>query len=361
MEYKSPLHKTVSTTVTDYWNDSCAVQELTYAIEHGAVGATSNPTIVLEVLKKEMPLWKDRILQLIEENPIGSEDEITWKLIEEIAVHGARLLLPVYEREGGRKGRLSIQTNPTFYRDAERLSSQAVHFHSLAPNMQVKIPVTRSGIPAIEEATYHGVSINATVCFTVPQSLAVAEAVERGLRRREAAGLSLAGMSPVCTIMVGRMDDWLQVLVKRDGVVTYPGYVHWAGIACIKKAYGLYQQRGYRTRLLAAAFRHHLHWSELIGGDIVLTIPYSWQKLFNSSDIEVKERMADPVPQAILDELCRKFPDFVRAYEADGLSPAEFDTFGPTARTLRAFIASYRELQALVRDFMIPDPDVKRT
>ena len=64
---------------------------------------------------------------------------------------------------------------------------QVLHFDSLAPNMIVKIPVTRAGIPAIEEATYRGVSINATVSFTLPQCIAVAEAVERGLaRRREA-------------------------------------------------------------------------------------------------------------------------------------------------------------------------------
>ena len=56
--------------------------------------------------------------------------------------------------------------------------------------MQVKIPVTEAGIHAIEEATYHGVSINATVCFTVPQAVAVAEAVERGLNRRAASGKS---------------------------------------------------------------------------------------------------------------------------------------------------------------------------
>ncbi len=51
--YLSPLHKTVSTTATDFWNDSCSIEELTYAIEHGAVGATSNPTIVEQVLRKE--------------------------------------------------------------------------------------------------------------------------------------------------------------------------------------------------------------------------------------------------------------------------------------------------------------------
>src|SRR6266513_102863 len=111
---KSPLQQTAETTVTDYWNDSCSIEELKYAIENGAVGATSNPTIVLGVLKKEMPLWKDRVYQIIAENPTWSEDQITWKLIEEMAVKGANLLMPIFEREKGKKGRLSIQTNPAF-------------------------------------------------------------------------------------------------------------------------------------------------------------------------------------------------------------------------------------------------------
>ena len=98
-----------------------------------------------------------------------------------MAVRGAELLLPVFEREGGRMGRLSIQTNPNFYRDAARITEQAIEFAGLAPNMQVKAPVTKAGVQAIEEATAAGVVINATVCFTVPQAIAVAEAVERGL------------------------------------------------------------------------------------------------------------------------------------------------------------------------------------
>jgi len=53
--------------------------------------------------------------------------------------------------------------------------------------------------------------------------------------------------------------------VKRDGVVADPGVEHWAGLACMKKAYGIVRERGYRTRLPAAAYRHHLHLSELIG------------------------------------------------------------------------------------------------
>src|SRR5450759_4565012 len=302
---KDPLHQTASTTATDYWNDSCSVEELTYAIERGAVGATTNPTIVGEVLKKEMHLWRERIGKIVSENPTWTEDEITWRLIEEMAMRGAELLLPVFEREGGKKGRISIQTDPRLYRDSARITEQALRFSALAPNMQVKIPVTCAGVQAIEEVTAAGVNINATVCFTVPQALAVAEAVERGMQRREAAGEDVASMTPVCTLMVGRLDDWMEVLVKRDGVVADPGIVHWAGIACMNKAYGLFRERGYRSRLLAAAYRHHLHWSELIGVYVVLTIPYSWQRLFNASDIEVVPRMDDPVPETVVNELYR--------------------------------------------------------
>jgi transaldolase len=358
--FNSPLQQTASTTRTDYWNDSCSIEELTYAIERGAVGATTNPSIVLGVLKKEMPLWKERIKQIIAENETWSEDEIAWKLIEEMAVKGAGLLQPIYQQTSGKKGLISIQTNPLFYRNDCAIVAQALHFSGLAPNMQIKIPATRAGVEAIEEVTYHGVNINATVSFSVPQALAVAEAVERGLNRRAAEGKDLTGMVPVCTIMIGRLDDWLQVVAKRDSILIDPGYLHWAGIAAFKRAYQIYQERAYRTRLLAAAYRHHMHWSELIGGDVVLTIPYDWQKKFNASDIEVIERMQNAVDPTLVAELYARFSEFRRAYDPDGMTPAEFDSYGATVRTLRAFIASYRDLAGLIRDFMLPDPDVKR-
>jgi transaldolase len=358
-EYKSKLHQTVSTTRTDYWNDSCSIEELTYAIDNGAVGATTNPTIVVNVLKKEMHLWNDRIHQLIDENPTWAESDVTWKLIEEMAVRGADLLKPSFDRTKGKKGRLSIQTNPTFYRNPKAIADHAIHFNTLALNMQVKAPVTSAGIVAIEEATFNGVSINATVSFTVPQALAVGDAIERGLKRREAAGLPVDTMSPVCTIMVGRTDDWMKAVTKRDGISVDPAILDWAGIACVKRAYPIYQERGYRTRLLAAAYRHLGHWSEFIGGDIVLTIPYEWQLKINASDIEVKERMQNPVDVVILNEMLTKIPDFRKAYEPNGMTIKDFDTYGATVRTLRGFVSSYHEVQGVIRDIMLPNPDVK--
>ena len=133
---------------------------------------------MLAVLKKEFDAWKGTLRRLIDENPTATEDVIAWKLIEEMGLRGAEMLLPVFERERHLKGRLSMQTNPVNYRNSPSLVEQAIHFNGLAPNIQVKIPATAAGIAAIEEATRLGVNINATVSFTLPQAIAVAEAVE---------------------------------------------------------------------------------------------------------------------------------------------------------------------------------------
>ena len=351
------LHQMTQTTPTCLWNDSASIEELTYAIAHGAVGATCNPVIVLGVLKKEMPLWRGRIQALIEDMPAATESEIGWKLVEEISARGAALLDPIFDAHQGRNGRLSIQTDPRFYRNTQAIVEQAMRFSRIARNMIVKIPVTRAGIPAIEEATYRGVSINATVCFTLPQCIAVAEAVERGLKRREQAGKDIAAMGPVCTIMVGRLDDWLKVVAEREGIIVDPGYLEWAGVAVFKKTYRLFRERGYRLRLLSAAFRNHMHWSEFIGADAVISPPYSWQVRYNASDVEVVPRIDRPVDRRIVDALTNKFGEFRRAYAEDGLAPEEFDGFGATRRTLRQFIGACHDLDSLIRDFMLPNPD----
>lgn len=356
-EHKSPLHEMTQSTPTCLWNDSAAIEELSYSMGHGAVGATCNPCIVLDVLKKEMHLWKDRIGQMIQEMSTATEDQIAWKLVEEISVNGAALLEPIFEQHAGKNGRLSIQTDPRLYRDTDALVDQSLHFSQLAPNMIVKVPVTKAGVAAIEELTYRGVSINATVSFALAQCVAVAEAVERGLTRREEAGEDISTMGPVCTIMVGRVDDWLKVVADKQDIIANPACLEWAGVATFKKAYKIFQQRGYRLRLLSAAFRNHLHWSEFIGGDVVISPPYQWQRRYNASDVEVTSRIDRPVAPEITEELLDKFVDFRRAYDEDGMSIDEFDTFGATARTLRQFIQASVDLASLIRDFMIPDPD----
>src|ERR1700693_5373253 len=138
LKFKSPLHEMTQSTPTCLWNDSASIQELTYSIEHGAVGDTCTPVIVLAVLKKEMSLWKDRLRALIDELPTATEDQIAWQLVREISVKAAGLLKPIFDAQQGRNGRLSIQTDPRLYRDTAAIVAQADEFNRLAPNMIVK-------------------------------------------------------------------------------------------------------------------------------------------------------------------------------------------------------------------------------
>jgi transaldolase len=353
----SPLGRTVTEHPTDIWNDSCAVDELEYAVAFGAVGATANPTIVVDNWKKDPAHWSARVRALATEQPRVTERDLAWAVVAEMSVAAAPLLLPAFEASGGRAGRLSVQTDPTLFRDRAAMVEQGVGFDRLAPNVIVKFPATAAGIEGMEEATAGGVSINATVSFSVAQAVAAAEAVERGLARRVAEGLPTESMGPVITLMMGRLEDWLRVQVERDGIVVDPAALPWSGVAVFKRAYQLFRERGYRARLLGAAIRHHLHWSELIGGDVAITLPAAWQRRFNASDIEVRARMDDPVPAGHLAELERHFPDFARAHEPGGLTVEEFDAWAPTVRTLRAFTASYHDLLHAVGDAQLPNPD----
>src|ERR1700735_2224707 len=83
--YKSPLYEMTQTTPTCLWNDSATLSELTYSIEHGGVGATCNPVIVLDALKKEAHLWNDRIRALAVEMPAATEEESGGRLGGEIS------------------------------------------------------------------------------------------------------------------------------------------------------------------------------------------------------------------------------------------------------------------------------------
>src|SRR5579871_3837756 len=124
-KFKSVLHEMTQTTPTVLWNDSATLSELTYTIEHGGVGATCNPVIVLEALKSESALWNAKIKELAANHPTATEDEIGWLLIEEVSSTRAKLLEGIFREHKGKNGRLSIQTDPHFYRDPKRLVEQA--------------------------------------------------------------------------------------------------------------------------------------------------------------------------------------------------------------------------------------------
>jgi len=352
----TPLERMTARGPAALWNDSADPRELAQSIAWGAVGATCNPVIAVTCIKNDHARWIARIGEIAAERPHATESQIGWQVVEEISLEAARLLEPAFERHAGRNGRISMQTDPRLARDPRAVVEQAVHFSSLAKNIVVKVPATEQGIVAIEEAVVRGVSVNVTVSFSVPQAVAAAEAIERGLRAREAAGHDVSSMGHVVTIMVGRLDDWLRDIAKRDAIDIDPGLLDWAGIAAFKRAYGIFRERGYRARLLSAAFRTTMHWSELLGGDVVISPPFAWQERIQASGLDPEPRIDVPVDPAIVDALLTSFPDFQRAYDPEGMTPAEFDSFGATRKTLRQFLAADADLDQIVRNVLIPAP-----
>ena len=88
---------------------------------------------------------------------------------------------------------------------------------------------------------------------------------------------------------------------------------------------------------------------------MVVSPPFKWQRLINDSGYKVEPRMDVPVAPEIMKTL-KSIPEFVRAYEPDGMTPEEFDTYGATVRTLRGFLQADADLDALVRDVIMPQP-----
>lgn len=338
--------------MTEIWNDSCSVSELKYCIKNAGVGATTNPVIVLNVLKKELSQWEPKIKEIIKNKPFATEDEIAWDVIKLLGSKASLELLPKYKETNGKQGRISFQTNAKYYRNKDLLIQHAIELANTVENSQIKAPASKAGIEAFEEMTYLGISINATVSFSVAQAIAVAEAVERGLKRRKNEGLPIDHMNPVCTIMAGRVDDFLKKYCKNNNILVEPEILEWAGVAVVKNAYKIYIERNYNTKLLVAAYRNPYHWNQFIGGKIILTIPYEWQLKYNDSNYEINSTIDLPVCETTLNKLTQ-IDEFNKAFLPNGLNPEDFEHFGPFVDTMNQFLNGYDDLCKLIRKYMV--------
>ena len=352
MSVKTKMQQTTDSG-SDWWNDSNDHVELQHAFDEGAVGATSNPVITFQSVKNHPDLWMPVIDEMILENQQASEDEILWMLIDSVGKKAAKILLPVYEKTNRQKGKLSLQVNPKYYRNADAMFEQGQYLASLAPNIAIKCPALPAGIKAMEMLTAAGITVNATVSFTVPQAIHVAEAIERGLSQAEKNSVDTKDVTPYVTIMVGRIDDHLKRVRDSKNINMDPEIINWASIAIFKNAYRIFKERNYRSKLLAAAFRCDLHWKEIVGGDIIISMPYEWWNKFNASDVDVRHKIDEPVDEKTISLLKENFEDFNKAYDEKGMSENEFESFGASVHTMQTFLEGYDEFVALIRSRMI--------
>jgi transaldolase len=211
----------------------------------------------------------------------------------------------------------------------------ARRFHKWAPNIAVKLPATAAGLDVLEDCVAEGITITATVSFTVPQVVAVAERHLAGIRRARANGVEPGKCFAV--IMIGRLDDFLREVAHDTQAAVSESDIRQAGLAATKRAYSIYRQRGYEAVLLIAALRGEYHLTDLAGADFLMSIAPGYQEIFVTKDLPREERIDCPVPADVIERLSQ-MPEFVRSYEPDGMKPEEFMAYGATQRTVGQFV-----------------------
>ena len=322
----------IEKTPTKWWHDSAETAELALGLERGAIGVTTNPFLSNIAVRANREIWAPHIDEVLSRNLPGEQKA---EALMHIAVTKAAVkLLPEYESSKGQSGFVCAQVNPVRAGDRDCMLPMAKRFSAWAPNISVKLPCTFAGLDVLEDCVAEGINVTCTVSFTVPQVVAIAERHRAGILRAREAGKEPGKCFSV--IMIGRLDDYLRELAHDNQAAVSEEDIQQAGLAVTKRAYSIYKERKYDAVLLVAALRGAYHLTELTGADLLMSIHPSWQGPFVTQDFPREERIDKPVSPAAIDRL-RQLPEFVRAYEPDGMKPTEFISYGVTQRTLCQF------------------------
>ena len=325
----------VKDTQTTWWHDSADEDELALALRHGATGVTTNPVLNAQALRKggakkfpelNQPEWRK----------LPGPERCEW-LTGVVVKRAARTMEPEFRKSGEERGYVCAQVNPSLAGDRENMLAMARRFSALAPNIAVKLPATAGGLDVLEQCIGDGITCTATVSFTVPQVLATAESHARGIRAAKQKGIRPGHCFSV--IMIGRLDDYLREVAGDTRANVTEAMIRQAGLAVVKRAYALLRRDGRETRLCVAALRGAYHMTELAGAELVMSIHPKYQEPLRRSDLPCELRI-DRSPDAAALAALATMPEFVRAYEPDGLRRDEFFCYGVTQRTLSQFAES---------------------
>jgi transaldolase len=271
--------------------------DLAGLVDEGVVGVTSNPTIFQAAIA-EGDAYDNQIKEL---SATESEPkEIFIALARDDIRAACDVLRPVWDEGKGRDGWVSLEVDPNLAHDTEATIAEAKRLHALVerPNLLIKIPATREGLPAIEETIAAGIPVNVTLIFSLQRHREVAEAYVRGLRRLVDAGGDPSGIASVASFFVSRVDT--EADKRLDAIGGHDELKGTLAIANAKLAYEIYNEifSGAEWEELAAKgatpqrclwaststknpeYRDVIYVEELIGPDTVNTMPRETIKAF---------------------------------------------------------------------------------
>jgi transaldolase len=190
--------------------------ELKKMVDEGLLGVTSNPTIFDKAISGSSD-YDDQIRRLVEENQNIDAGEIIQALMVKDIQMACDVLRPVYDRTKGGDGFVSIEVTPNKARDTKATSEEVRELWTKVnrPNLMVKIPATKEGLPAIEQAIYEGKNINVTLIFSVDRYREVADSYIKGIERRVKEGKPVDSVRSVASVFVSRIDTLVDDLLAK--------------------------------------------------------------------------------------------------------------------------------------------------
>jgi len=256
------------------------------------IGVTSNPTIFANALSKGSA-YDEQVADLaVREVDI---DEAARAITTSDIRWAADVLRPMYDLTGGLDGRVSLEVDPRIARNTAKTiaEAKALWWSVDRPNMYIKIPATREGLPAITAALAEGISVNVTLIFSLERYGEVIDAFMAGLEGAAAAGRDLKGIASVASFFVSRVDSEIDARLDKIGTPEALALRGQAAVANARLAYELFEQRSATARwqALAAAgarpqrplwaststknpeYRDTMYVTDLIAADVVNTMP----------------------------------------------------------------------------------------
>jgi len=313
-------------------------------------GCTTNPPLTLAAIKDRPEFWKAWVIELYRKNPRASLNELWWMLYHEMIKRGAEHYLGIFNQSGFQFGYLTGQVDARIIDREEEMKRQAVGIAALSTNVMIKIPGSAQGLEVIKYLTSRGISTCATLCFTLPQFVAVAEAVREGLETARKNNVDLSHWRSTIAYMTARYEELGNFKKEQEqlGIELSEAELRWSSIAILKKAIHFLIEGKYPSKMLVASMRKGpivggrarlWHCEKLAGADIVYTCPGKFITLVDEVcyDIEFDpQAWEEEVPEEALAKL-NKFQYFREAYDPYGLEPPQFNTHPSMIATATEF------------------------
>ncbi len=332
------FHRITAETPTRLWINNPSGADVDRAIAAGAVNCTTNPAYCSKLLVSD----PDYIRGVIDEVIVTThDDDVAATRVYQRA--GARVMArfrPLHEQSSGKYGYVTMQDDPRNDENPVAVIRGALHNRTLGPNFMAKIPVIEGGVEALEACVEGNIPICATEVFSMAQAITMCELYQQAVER--------TGNRPpfFVTHITGIFDEYLGKVAEREGIDISPKVLSQAGCAVARKEYRMLKERGYETTMLGGGARGTHHFTEMVGGDVHITINWSTAQEIIDAGTPVVSRIDVETSQSVINELSEKFVDFRRAYNEDELSLEEFAGFGPVQLFRNAFLKGYYLLLA---------------